>query len=519
MTDWRLRTIQRGDAGSEDEVLEILERPVRVVLPDGVPTWRHQLLALTLVDLLGRLFPRIELVVDADAPADALLPPGAALLLDRLEQARAHGCCPQSPEGDPLATIRVGLGDGADVYVDGAGWQSYVGASPSQLPDRGAMVPVGPLIAACRGASQIFQLALRHRLARAAFIIESSYSSALTLEAGSGPIDEPDLPPPVEVVAVLVGAGSVGGATAYLFAHMPEFSGELDVVDDDCLRGHNPGRAILATKQLAAEEAAKVEVVESALAHQAGLDVRPHQKRFEDFVAERARDAQLPLVLSAVDSVASRREIQDAMPLDVIDAACGTEQVSCSVHLTDSGPCIYCLHVGAVLDSTRIKYRLISAATGMSEAAVAPLHVAQIPLTLQHVRSIEAYRRELGESLSVGAFDDYIGKTLETLYREKLLYGEALIATAGGGQAAVAAPFVTALTGFILASEALKAGSADAYGPYRLGSPGALGIMYREDPWRTPADRLITRPARWPTQECLCQSPLRLRLLRERYAL
>lgn len=511
--------IQRGDAGSEDDVLEILERPVRVVLPDGVPAWRHQLLALALVDLLSRLFPRIEIVVDPDAAADPLLPPGAPLLLDRLDEARAHGCSPQPAHGDPLATIRVGPGDGAHVFVDGAEWQSYVGTNPSDLPDRGALVPVGPLIAACRGASQVFQLVLRDSLARPAFVIESSYSSMLMLEPSSEPIDEPDLPVPVELAAVLVGAGSVGGAAAYLFARMPGLTGELDVVDDDCLREHNPGRALLATKQLADQEAVKVEVVEGALAHLTDLDVRPHKKRFEDFVAERARDAQLPPVLSAVDSVASRREIQDAVPLDVIDSACGTEQVTCSVHRTDSGPCIYCLHVRDVLDSTRIKYRLISAATGMSEAAVAPLHVAQVPLTFQHVRSIEAHRRELGEAVPVGAFDDYIGKTLETLYREKLLYGEALIATAGGGQAAVAAPFVTALAGFLLASEALKAGAGDAYGPYRLGLQGALGVMYREDPWRTPADRLISRPARWPTQECLCQSPLRLRLLHERYTL
>ena len=39
---------------------------------------------------------------------------------------------------------------------------------------------------------------------------------------------------------------------------------------------------------------------------------------------------------------------------------------------------------------------------------------------------------------------------LDTLYREKFLYGEALVTTEGGGQAAVAAPFITALAGFIL---------------------------------------------------------------------
>jgi hypothetical protein len=172
-----------------------------------------------------------------------------------------------------------------------------------------------------------------------------------------------------------------------------------------------------------------------------------------------------------------------------------------------------------VLDATRIKYRLIQQATGFSDAAVAALHVNQAPLTLQHIRSIEQHRRAHGDAVPVGAFDNYIGKPLEVLYRDEFLYGEALVATGGGGQVAVAAPFIAALAGFMLAAEALKAGAGDAYIPHRLGPNGQRGTMYREDPWRTPADRLITCPARWETLECLCRSPLRLRLLRARYDL
>ena len=519
MTNSRLRVIQRGDAGSEAELLEILNRPVRVLLPDGVPPWRHQLLAIALVDLLGRLFPRIEIVVDPDVPADPLLPPGSGLLVERLQEMRAHGCTPEVAEGEPLVAVQVGSGANAKVHVDGAGWQSYVGTLPSRLPESDLRVPVGPLMAACRAANQVFQLAFAERLARPPFFIESAYSSALTLEAGDDPIDEPDLPPPTQLNAVLVGAGSIGGAAAYLFANTPELVGELDVVDSDALQEHNPVRAILATETLARAGALKVAVVDDALVHLPGLDVRPHEVRFETFVAGRPREATLPLTLSAVDSVASRREIQDAIPIDVIDAACGTEQISCSVHRTDDGPCIYCLHVATVLDATRIKYRLIAQATGFPEAAVAPLHVARAPLTMQHVRSIEEHRRMHGDAVREGAFDDYIGKPLEVLYRDKFLYGEALVATGGGGRAAVAAPFITALAGFMLASEALKACAGDTYLPYRLGPSGGIGTMYREDPWRTPIDRLISKPARWETHECLCRSPLRQRLLRERYAL
>lgn len=521
MNDRRLRVIQRGADGGEDEICALLDQPLRVVLPHGTPPLRDQLLALALVDLLGRLFPRIEIVADADAPVDPRLPPGANLLVDRLEAARAHGFDPAPPTGDAAVTVAIGPAAGdANVYVDGSGWQSYVGTQPSRLAaDDDSVVPVGPLITACRGANQVFQLMLGNRLAQPTHIIESSYSSTLTYKSSTEPFDDPELASPARIEAVLVGAGSIGGAAAYLLANVADLEGELDIVDDDVLAEHNPDRAILATEELATRGAVKVDVAAEALAHHRALAARPHRKRFDEFVAKRPREAPLPVVLAAVDSVASRREIQDAVPYEVIDAACGLDQVSCSGHRTDDGPCVYCLHIENVLDSKRIKYRLIAQATGLPEPTVIALLVKEAPLTSQHLQAIETHRRAHGENVPAGAFDAYLGKTLDTLYREKFLYGEALVKTGGGGQAAVAAPFITALAGFLLAGEALKAAAGDTYSPFRLGPSGQIATMYREDPWGTATNALLLNPPRWPSGECLCRSPLRLRLLRARYAL
>lgn len=520
MSDRRVRFIQRGGAGDEDEVLALVNRTVRVILPSGTPDTRHQILALALVDLLGRIFPHIDVVCNADAVAASELPPGAPPLRDRLEAARAHGREPKPATGDPVVTVMIGRADQevADVHVDGGGWQSYVGAQPSRLPDDGSVLPIGPLIAACRAANQAFQLAVGDRLRQAGRRIETSYFSALTYEHSTDPFDDPKLESPERLDAVLVGAGSIGGAAVYLFARMPDLGGVLDLVDDDTLKDHNPDRAILATTELYKQNAVKVDVAHASLVHQSSLNVCPHQKRFELFVAEQPCKVPLPVVLSAVDSVASRREIQDAGPLEVIDAACGMDQISCSGHRTDQGPCIYCLHIENVLDSEQIKYRLIAQATGFAEAVVIPLLVEQAPLNEQHLRAIENHRRLHGDAVAEGAFDDYRGKTLETLYREKFLYGEALVTTEGGGQAAVPAPFITALAGFLLAGEALKACN-DAYAAYRLGPVGQISTMYREDPWGSPSNALLLNPRRWPTHECLCQSPLRLRLMRARYGL
>jgi hypothetical protein len=516
VSDRRLRFLRRGSESSEQELLDLLDKTIRVVLPLATPSWSEQQLALALVDLLGRQFPRIDIAVDQSAVAHVDLLPGAATLGERLQTVRANGLTPLDPSTEPVMTIAVGqVGDiPADIYVDGSGWQTYVGRKPSRLEHEGSRVPVGPLIAACRGASQVLQVVLGSRLEESAQRIEENYWSALTYESGPNPIEEPKLAKPASIVAVLVGAGSIGGACVYLLARVPGLTGELDIVDDDVLREHNPDRAILATAALAAAESVKADVAAAALTHHTSLDARPQRMRLAAFHADRARNDPLPLVLSAVDSVTSRREIQDAVPLEVIDAACAPDQVSCSAHRTDDGPCIYCLHIAAVLDSEQIKVKLISRATGFNEKAVVGLLVTKTPLEEQHLRVIEGHRK-----VPTGTFDDYRGQLLETLYREQFVYGEAVVETAGGGLVAVAAPFVTALAGFLLAAEALKAGGGTAYAPYRLGPSGEIGSMYRENPWASPEYRLLSNPPRWPTHECLCNSPRRLRLLRARYGL
>ena len=324
MTDSRLRFIQGGDTTDESEILALLGRTIEVRLPGKMPLWRHQLLALALIDLVGRMFTRIRVVCDESAAAHEWLPPGAPLLIERLEGVRRHALTPpESPEA-PAITVHVGQGkDPADVYVDGCGWLSYVGTTPSRLDDNeGPALAVGPLVAACRVASQVFQIALRDHLAWTPRLIESNYASSLTYESSTDPLADAAVPPPATIDALLVGAGSIGGAAAYLFAHTPNLSGTLEVVDPETLEDHNPDRALLATSALAATKAVKAEVAATALAHHKELDATPHRKRLASLVAERPRELTLPLVLSAVDSVESRREIQDSLPLDVIDAAC-----------------------------------------------------------------------------------------------------------------------------------------------------------------------------------------------------
>ncbi|MEA2372641.1 MAG: hypothetical protein QOH12_3035 [Solirubrobacteraceae bacterium] len=510
MTDRRLRVIRRTEESAEADVLAILDAAtVRILLPPGNVAWRHQVLAEALVDLLSRVLPRLDIVCDSDVLAATDLPPGPAGLAERLEAVRTHGVSPDSP-GDPSLTIGIGSVEGAEMWADGSAWQSYIGTQPSCLVgDDASRIPVGSLAAACRVAAHAFSRVMGTAVPQLR-IPASLYSTALGYRFDTRPLDDPDLTFELKLAVAMVGAGSVGGAVAYTFARTPGLRGNLEVIDPQLLEAGNLDRALLATAQRSSAEEAKVDVVEDALAHMPDLVVSPCRATVRVWLAQRPREKPLPLVLCAVDSSAARRAVQDCLPLHVLNAACSPHEVTVSRHVTGNGPCVCCLHMAEALDADRIKARLIATATGFNFEMVVALLVARVPLLPAHIQGIELHR-----GLPPGALDDFVGSTLEALWGAQLLYG-ATIAETSGGVVAVAAPWVTALAGVLLAAEALKEG-AD-HQPYRLG-PGAVAIKYAENPYASPEFAQLSSPDRWPTSECLCRSPRRARLMSERYAL
>lgn len=132
------------------------------------------------------------------------------------------------------------------------------------------------------------------------------------------------------------------------------------------------------------------------------------------------------------------------------------------------------------------------------------------PLQPGQLRSIERYR-----GLSGGALSAYEGQSLERLWQEALLYGEAALEVENT-RVAVAAPFVTALAGLLLAAETAKPANLDSLS--KLG-PGGVAIKYEESPFASPEYAYLSSPERWPTSECLCRSSRRIRLMKRRYGL
>jgi ThiF family len=519
--DRRLRVVSGSEADGH-AVLELLDNTmIKVILPDGTPHWRHQVLAVTLVNLLARLFPWIEINCDPTAVADPMLPPGKPLLTDRLAAAaRSGGLSARGRGAAPSITVVIGTGClppaavGFVLFVDGGGWQSYNGTVSSRLPaGPWPDVPIGPLAAACRAASQATAAALAP-LSTVRTLEPSVYSSALTFDTGSDPVDEgPDgradaWHDPV-IDAVIAGAGSIGGAAAYTFGLTPGLAGDLGVTDPQRLEGKNLDRAILATAATTAAHQWKADAAKDALEHHARLLVTAHRSTLADWVAGRPANSPLPLVLCAVDSGQARRAVQDCLPFDLVNAACHPEEITVSGHRTGDGPCVCCLHMEQVLDARTIKIRLLAAATGLNERMITEYLVQGTPLSVQVIRQIERHR-----CMQTGALQRYENLTLDDLRAGELLYG-ATVVTTDSGSVAVAAPYVTALAGVLLASEALKA-AVPALRVHRLG-PHGLHVKYEENRHAGPLHSLLTTPARWSGSECLCRSTRRLRLLADRY--
>lgn len=518
--DRRLRVIA-GTAKEGKQILTLLdETTVRVDLPSGAVPWRQQVLALALIDLLGRLFPRLDIRCDAATPSHPDLPPGPEQFRARLAEAARNGGLPELGPAAPALTIRVGTTSPQEapegellLYTDGGGWVSYNGTLPSQLPDGPwATVPIGPLAAACRATGQAVNLVLGSQ-PTTEVVPPAVYASALTYSSSDAPFPDEAAATGVapQLNAVLVGAGSIGGAAAYALAQTPGLAGTLVVADPQRLEEKNLDRALLATSTIATAAPFKADVVKAALAHHGALEVAAWPGRLEEWVASRPRAEVLPLVLTAVDSRDARRSIQDCLPLDMVNAACNPTEIHLSGHRTGQGPCVCCLHMEEVLDAQAVRSRLLQAATGLNERMALHYLANDLPIPAMLVRAIERHRGLAPNSLS-----QYEDRTLEELRVGHLLYGATPVQT-GTGTVAVAAPYVTALAGVLLAGEALKV-ATPVLDLFRLG-PSGSHIKYAENPLAGAHRAVLTNPPRWPGSECLCRSTRRMRIIRHRYGL
>lgn len=514
--DGRLRFVrglrQDGSTLTEEALLRRLDQtPIAVVLGrDAAGRLTTQVTALTAVNLLARLFRRLTIVAPDSVGVDARLPFIEGPLGPALAgfAGRVHADVRAAAGPAPADALSLHVGDTAgpagprDVYCCGAGWLARVADRPVPVTATADENPVGPLIAAAMGAAEVFKHVFGDVLTRVMHAEDLAFS-ALTYQVG-----DKDPGPPMARLrlpeTVLVGGGSIGSAFLWGLAHVGRAEGALTVVDPDALELHNPDRAILVLDDAAARGLEKAPwAVEAVRARLPGVAMRPFVGTIRAYVDTLDPDYTLPLAISAVDSIESRRDIQDALPVAILNASTGPTNVEVSRHgALREGPCLYCLYLPDVLVRSRVQ--LAMARTGFGQKDVAGLLVPDgRRLTPDNVRGIERHN-----GLAPGSLHAYHGRSLAELLDDHLWYGQAPVQLEDG-QALVTTAFVSALAGFLLMAELLKAADP-ALAPHRLAR------IYQQDLLGVP-NGFVYAGDRDATGYCVCYSPLRRRLWREKY--
>jgi hypothetical protein len=193
-------------------------------------------------------------------------------------------------------------------YCCGAGWVARVARHPISLEQPFDDNPVGPLIAGALGASEVFKLVFGDVLTSVT-VSDDVIFSALTYRVGDpdpgaalGQLRGPE--------TVLVGAGSIRSALLWGIAHVRAIAGSLRVIDPDKLAEHNPDRAILVLNEAAHQAIDKAPWARDAIKQYVpALNVTASTETIREFVDTLNEDYRLPMAISAVDSIESRRRM------------------------------------------------------------------------------------------------------------------------------------------------------------------------------------------------------------------
>jgi hypothetical protein len=210
------------------------------------------------------------------------------------------------------------------LLVVGHGWCAWAGttANGRDFPNPSSRNPLGPLLAACFAAAEIFKSA--RGIVRGRML----YSDGFSLWSGNGATSWQDLEDGPEVDGLrfpplhMVGCGAVGNDFAYILSVVEAADGYVVAIDDDAYDTTSLNRCLLAGWEDVGH--AKVKVVARTLAA-AGLGSFPFPKTLKDYladnltnlrkdVAEQVNNLKFGIVLSCVDRGVSRQDIQGLRP-------------------------------------------------------------------------------------------------------------------------------------------------------------------------------------------------------------
>lgn len=244
-----------------------------------------------------------------------------------------------SSSADPGVWLHIGAGHAHAIRVVPDGYGAHIAGDPSVAvtPTRAAN-PLGAIYAAALGAAEVFKwtaqvLPARRVLHRHLRFCPVTLSSDLT--------SAPHLSSPLVCDLTQVGVGAIGTGTI-LVLHELRAEGRLVAVDRQRFGPENRG-----TYSLGGAAEATAAPWKADMAHQAlpRFDVTPFRRPISELPAavDGGHVPWFPVVLTALDTAAARRDAQRLWPDRLIDAGTGDTMLGIHDHEHSRGPCLICL--------------------------------------------------------------------------------------------------------------------------------------------------------------------------------
>jgi len=396
-------------------------------------------LLLNILNLIARIFPSISIEAPRERVSVPVFGDGEITelgkrLVNSLQPSRAI---------DPSRTLVIDTGtgrDGADIYITADTWT--IGMSRTPLDHLQGSGPA-QTAAAALAASEIFREALPEfpgvRLGEEPFfwnLLDYRTTRAPDERCPAGAVD-----------AICFGAGSVGSSILYALV-LGNSSGSLVFVDPDRLSPRNRFRYPL---WLATKTEPKVSWIRR-MASGTRIRVQAYAESAADFIYRYTQP--IAVAIAAVDNVSARRDIADALAHTTLNVGIDGMKFHVSRHHFDDGySCAYCQYVsvGETMDEVAMYVQL----TGLGAGRIQKL------LGGEQLRAADLERIVKNGKLPYEkASRDLIGGRLQDALRLRL-YEQATVQVTSGALA-IAAPFVSALAGSVLAAELQKLGARRA---------------------------------------------------------
>jgi hypothetical protein len=474
------------------------------------PAWARtntgQTLLLTAANLLGRFVGRLVL----DVPAIPVLSPlgsGKSDLMAETEsfaymaRGKPQSSEPTEPTRARLPLVYVGVGQEQSnraIKATAHGWRAELGSSCTRLPEGVEdSNPFGALVAATLAAAEVFKGILRSAGSSQRSVLNAldTFSiSALDFDTNSEPNAVP-LPSIDHLTATLVGAGAVANSLAFAWAAADLRGSGVRVIDPDRLDESNLNRHMLSSWQDVGRP--KAELLAGYLrTHK--ISATPSVGRYQDIRTTLTQD-ELETTVSTVDNDEARIALQSDLPKLLFHGATDGDMAVVARHNFLDGACLGCLFYA----QPKSYAESVADDTGLPLDEVVHLLESHGNLSGSHVDVIVRKNGSQFERLRTA-----IGRSFEEVYATQIC--GVLSVNIDGQRLSPTVSFVSALPGFLLAAELLKAGSP-ALERYRLKNYLAISLFapsYRQLLFRQKDDRC----------RCFCSDPIMSSTYRRRWS-